>query len=131
MHITYLAGLVDGEGTITLTRRTSTDLYRTPTLSLTSTSKILVDVMKDQFGGWIVNKKVYKEHHKQAWSWYVNGDKAINACLQLIPHILEPQKKSRMQFVVDQYKNVTPRNGKYTDQAKLLKEQFEKQFFEL
>lgn len=131
MHITYLAGLVDGEGTITLTRRTTTDLYRTPTLSLTSTTKVLVDVMKEQFGGWIVNKKVYKDHHKQAWSWHVNGDKAINACLQLIPHILEPQKKARMQLVVDQYKSVTPRNGKYTDQAKLLKEQFEKQFFEL
>ena len=87
--------------------------------------------MKEQFGGWVVNKKVYKSHHKQAWSWYISGDKAINACRELEPYILEPQKKARMQHILNEYKNVTPRNGKYTDQAKLFKEQFEAKFFEL
>jgi len=131
MNIQYLAGLFDGEGTITLTKRRSSDLFRTPTLSLTSTTEQLCVVMQQQFGGWIINKKTYKIHHKPAWSWYTNGDNAIKACTQLVPHILEPQKKARMQHIIDTYKSVTPRNGKYNPQTKLCKEQFEEKFFSL
>jgi hypothetical protein len=131
MNIHYLAGLFDGEGTITLTKRKSTDLYRYPTLSLTSTTKVLCELMQQAFGGWIVTKKNYKDHHKPAWSWHTNGDKAVNGCAALVEYINEPQKKARMMLVVDLYKSVTPRNGKYSDQAKLCKEQFEKKFFSL
>lgn len=53
----YLAGLFDGEGTVTLTKRISSNQFRTPTLSLTSTTKELVDLCKEHFGGWIVHKK--------------------------------------------------------------------------
>lgn len=117
--------------TVTLSKRTTKDKYRTPTLSLTSTTKTLVDVMHAQFGGWIVNKKTYKEHHKQAWSWYVSGNNAIIACEALQHYILEPQKKARMTLITELYKEVTPRNGKYNSTLKLQKEQFEQRFFEL
>lgn len=131
MNIHYLAGLFDGEGTITLTKRSSSDKYRTPTLSLTSTTRALVDVMQVQFGGWIVGKKTYKEHHKQAWSWHVTGNNAIGACEALQSHILEPQKKARMLLITETYKAVTPRNGKYSEDLATQKEQFERRFFEL
>ena len=131
MNIQYLAGLFDGEGTITLSKRTSTDKYRTPTLSMTSTTKALVDAMYEQFGGWVINKKTYKDHHKQAWTWYTNGNSAIAACEALSEHLLEPQKQARMRLIISEYKSVTPRNGKYTAESKTIKEQFEERFFEL
>lgn len=127
--IEYLAGLFDGEGTVTLSRRNASDLYRTPTLSLSSTTKELVDVCKDAFGGWIISKKQYAAHHKPAWHWYCNGDAAISASSQLLPYIREPAKRHRMTLLCTQYKSVTVRNGKYTVAQTIAKQTFETLFF--
>lgn len=129
LTLAYLAGLFDGEGTVTLSKRKSSDQYRTPTLSLTSTTRVLVDLCGDQFGGWIVTKKTYRDHHKEAWSWYISGDKALEAIASFIHFIHEPEKRYRMQLLLDQYKLVTPRNGKYNEFRHQQKAQFEVDFF--
>ena len=75
----YIAGLVDGEGTITLTYNNKVDLFRAPILSMSSTSKELLVFLQKEFGGSIVRHKTYKEHHKESWSWRVQRQKALEA----------------------------------------------------
>jgi hypothetical protein len=129
VSIQYLAGLFDGEGTITLTKRHKQDIFRTPVLQLPSTTYKLVEICKQAFGGCICTKKVYQAHHKPSWQWQLNGDGAIETTRQLLPYIQEPEKARRMQLVLTVYKSITPRNGRYTPELIKAKHSFESEFF--
>ena len=125
----YLAGLFDGEGTVTLMRKNSSDKFKAPTLSMTSTTLCLLELCKSIFGGNIYNQKTYKEHHKQAWVWSVRYNAAISAAEKLIPYILEPSKRYRLNLLLTHYKQVTVRNGQYTHEQLQKKLAFEHEFF--
>lgn len=129
LKLAYLAGLFDGEGTVTLTRTHSCDPYKSPILSMSSTSLNLLELCKTTFGGHISVQKTYKEHHKQAWSWKISYNAAISAASRLFPYLQEPEKKRRIMLLLSTYKDCTPRNGKYTEAQKMLKLQFENEFF--
>jgi hypothetical protein len=60
----YFAGLFDGEGTITLTKKCSKE-NRIPEISIPSTTYELLEFCKSTFGGNIKAKKTYKNHHKK------------------------------------------------------------------
>ena len=49
----YLAAIIDGEGTVTLTKGSS---FRYPTIEVSSTTLEIVEYLKDRFGG-VVSKK--------------------------------------------------------------------------
>jgi len=128
ISIQYLAGLFDGEGTITLTHN-SRGSYRTPVLSLTSTTFRLVEICKENFGGSISTQKVYQQHFKPSWCWKITNDRALEACRLLQPHIQEPEKLRRINLILRDYKRVTIRNGKYNEQQRVTKLAFEHEFF--
>ena len=79
----YLAGLIDGEGTITLSKKHKNDKFRTPVISCSSTTYELVEYLKQNYGGFISKHKVYQNHHRQAWSWQTSHLNAIYLCTQL------------------------------------------------
>lgn len=56
----YLAGIMDGEGSIT---RMHKGKFRSPCLSITSTDLKLMMYLQSLIGGVIVNKKNYKPTH--------------------------------------------------------------------
>ncbi len=49
----YLAAIIDGEGTVTLTKDSS---FRYPTIEVSSTTLEIVEYLKDHFGGVISRK---------------------------------------------------------------------------
>ena len=63
----YTARIIDGEGTITLTKVHSTDKFRAPAVEVTSTTYAMLQKMKDLFGGSISTITKQAEHHKQAY----------------------------------------------------------------
>lgn len=128
LQIAYLAGLFDGEGTITLLRHNRNE-FKGPVMSMTSTTHNLLVLCQKSLGGDIQTQKVYKSHHKPSWSWRVRGNAALNAIAKLYPYLQEPEKKRRMQLILSTYKEVTPRNGKYSDELLLKKKDFEHEFF--
>jgi hypothetical protein len=124
----YSAGLIDGEGSILLSRMHK-DESRRPVVSVSSTTYGLLKFLCDTYGGNISNHKTYKKHHKQSWSSKISGDKAI-ACMQcILPYMKEPEKIRRAKLIVDKYKSVTPRNGKYSKDLLKKKQKFEQKFF--
>ena len=125
----YTAGIIDGEGTITLTKTHSNNEFRYPVLSVTSTTYSFLEYLKSHFGGTIVSNKVYKENHKQSWHWTLVGNKVLNLLPKILPYMLEPSKVYRANLLVSEYNKLTPRNGKYTDEMKSSKRDFEYRFF--
>lgn len=128
-QLAYAAGLIDGEGTVTLTRM-SRNQWRSPVVSVSSTTYELVNHLKTTFGGTLVRlAKPKAPHHRQAWHWQVSRDNAIALLAAVEPLMLEPEKKRRARLIVSRYKQVTPRNGRYTLEGALAKQDFEDEFF--
>lgn len=129
--IFYTAGLIDGEGTITLTRQSKQQM-RSPAVSVSSTTKELVDYMRDTHGGYVVTLgKPRKKHWKQAWHWQISHNGAIEILKSVTPYLREPKKRARAQLILKEYKSVTPRNGFYTEQLLEARQKFEELFFSL
>jgi hypothetical protein len=125
----YVAGLIDGEGTITLSRNNRCDVFRTPVVSMTSTTRELVDVVHSEYGGSVRTHKTYRTRHSDSYIWSVRHDRALAMLRRIAPYLRVPEKVHRAQLILDRYKVVTPRNGKYSDQLTCDKLEFEHLFF--
>lgn len=125
----YIAALIDGEGSVCLTQN-APNQHRSPAVTISSTTQELLLYMQEIAGGTIVSKKKYKEHHKDAWQWALRGDRAIELLIQVYDYLLVPEKHYKAKLIVKEYKLVTPRNGKYSEEKLKAKLDFEKRFFE-
>lgn len=125
----YLAGLIDGEGTITLIKSKSSDKFRSPIVSITSTTWELMIYLHQNYGGHVCKQKVYQDHHKQSWSWRLRHKSALDLCSKLYPLLKEPNKAYRAYLLSQVYPQVTLRNGKYSQEQFDLKLKFEDAFF--
>lgn len=126
IDLSYSAGLIDGEGSITLSKETC---WRKPVVSMSSTTLDLLVFLKSLYGGNISVQKRYKAHHKLAWSWKLSGRRAISMLELILPYMREPSKIERARMIVERYDLVTCRNGKYSPEQFLLKRSFEDEFF--
>lgn len=128
----YIAGLFDGEGTVTLCHKNKNDKFRTPSVSIASTTLELLEFVKQNFNGCIIHKKhKKKEYYKEAYCWSVTNNRALYFLKCILPFLKEPKKVRRCNLLLEKYKLVTPRNGKYNNEKLIQKLQFEKEFFEL
>lgn len=130
----YVAGIIDGEGTITLTAKWSRGTktaFRVPVVSVSSTTLAILEFLQARFGGHISKHKVYQDHHKQSWSWKVCYDGAINMCDTIYPLLLEPEKQRRAKMIALEYKNYTKRNGKYTADEERARLEWQDKFFDV
>lgn len=125
----YTAGLFDGEGTVTLSKITASSKFRIPVVSISSTTKELIDFLKSNYGGSVSNHKTYKSHHKASWSWKLSYNNAIDFLERMIPYIKEPEKLRRASLIVNQYKKLTSPNGRYSPEEEIAKLEFEEVFF--
>ncbi len=126
--IAYTAGLVDGEGTITLTRITR-GKQRAPCVTVSSTTIELLNFMKEHYGGTIVKLRHVNAKWKQAWHWQVSYNRAVVMLKEITPYLLEPSKRRRAELIIRDYKSVTPRNGKYTPELLEARAAFDAEFF--
>ena len=131
IDLAYLAGFIDGEGTITLSLLSNPKAFRTPELSVTSTDYYLLDSFVKRFGGSIQTKAPHKEHWKTGYAYRLKGDAAIAAIAALFPYLRHHVKRARATMILDHYKRLTKRNGKYSPEERRLKERFEDMFFAL
>lgn len=129
MNDAYAAGLMDGEGTVTLTKYKKSD-FRYPTVSVSSTTQELVKFMKSNYGGCIsVKERPDNPSWKQGYQWTVIRNEAISFLNKVLPYMKEPEKIRRGNLVVNEYLTVTPRNGYYTESIEKAKFDFQMRFF--
>lgn len=126
----YIAGIIDGEGTITLTIKQKGGT-RHLAVTVSGTESALMNYLPKIIGaGRITNKKVYKLNHSQAYTYSIYSRQAIDLLNQIYPYLLT-YKAKRAKLALEKYVSVTPRNGKYTDQQRIAKVEFVKKFLDI
>ena len=128
INAAYIAGIVDGEGTITLSRRNS-NKNRSVMLSIANSELALLLYIQGVMGvGKIVTKHAYKANHSQAYTLLVSNRQALDIIRMICP-FLRTYKRDRAKLVLKDYIRLTPRNGKYPDRLLEMREHFVRKFF--
>ena len=125
----YLAGLIDGEGTIALTR-IHRGQNRQLVVTISSTELGLLEWTKKTTGvGKITKKRTFSPHHSPAYAYSVANRQALGVLTQVQPY-LRSYKSLRSRMVIENYLKLTPRNGKYTAVLLETRRRFEELFAE-
>jgi hypothetical protein len=123
----YIAGLIDGEGTITLSRRPQD--RRQLVVSIANTERPLLDFVLERTGaGKITRKRTSAAHHTPSYCYSIANRQALALVAQLQPY-LRSHKRDRASLILSTYLRVTPRNGKYTAAMERDRWAFEQMFF--
>ena len=123
----YVAGLIDGEGTITLSRRHAAD-RRQLVVSIANTElPILEFVLRCAGAGKITRKRISSPHHTPSFTFAITNRQALDLLRQVHPY-LRSHKRERSQLAVDQYSKIVLRNGKYSPQQSEARLAFETRF---
>lgn len=125
-HAAYIAGLIDGEGTVTLTRKHRNE-NRQLCVSISSTEKPMLEFVKQSTGvGKITNKRTSKPNHSPSYTYAVYNRQALDLLREVLPW-LKSYKGERAVLILQDYVRLTPRNGKYSPSLKSARKLFEKQ----
>jgi hypothetical protein len=124
----YLAGIIDGEGTITLTRKHRGE-NRRPVVSISSTEfPLLLHVRSVVGAGRITSKVRAKEHHSPSFAYIISSRQALTLLGSVSPY-LRTYKAGRARLLLEEYVQVTPRNGRYSPCQRAARQAFEERFF--
>jgi hypothetical protein len=109
----YIAGLIDGEGTISLSRKHRGE-HRQLMVSISNTEAPLLNYVKKTIGaGRITNKRTYQANHTPGITYAISNRQALSV-LELVSPYLKTYKAKRARLILRNYVRLTPRNGKYT-----------------
>lgn len=107
----YLAGIIDGEGTVTLTRQRKNQTA-TPSVSVANNNLKLLKWIKSLLGGTIISKKKRKVDHHDSYAWMIRYDSALRFLKEIRGFLIV--KRPHADLILKKYKSVTHRAGKYT-----------------
>lgn len=120
----YIAGLVDGEGTVTLSRRHRSE-NRHVVISISNTDRPLLEYVLNSVGaGKITNKRTSQSHHTPSYTYTISNRQALAFLNQIFPY-LKTYKAKRSDIILRDYIRLTPRNGRYTPAIKQARDEFE------
>jgi len=96
----YIAGLVDGEGCITIAKRKNGNKrgkpwYYQPTIAIGNTDRRLLDFLIPLYGGWITKPKS-KENNKQAYVWFISGKDRKIFLKDIIPYLKAKREQAEI-----------------------------------
>lgn len=121
----YIAGLIDGEGTVTLTRKHRNE-NRQLAVSISNTEKPLLEFVLEMIGaGKITGKRTTSSKHSPSFTYAVYNRQALKLLKQIQP-FLRTYKSARSALILRDYLRLTPRNGKYNGKSLEDRKRFEK-----
>ena len=112
----YLAGIIDGEGTITLSKEGE---FRYPTITFCNNDKSIIDYVNTFCPGTVSVKRSNNPLHKDNYVWRLVRRRAIDAIQEILPYMHESKKIARGKTIVENYIALTPRNENYSEELKL------------
>jgi hypothetical protein len=124
----YIAGLIDGEGTVSLLRKHKQD-NRQLVVSVCNTERPMLDYLLAAIGaGKITGKRTYAAQHAPSYTYAITNRHALDLLRQVSPY-LRTYKAQRAAMLLSDYVRLTPRNGKYTVAGAAEREAFVQAFF--
>src|SRR3972149_4778403 len=109
----YAAGIVDGEGSIQLTRNRKSR-WPSPAVSVASTDRELLEWLRSRAGGTIIRKRTYRPTHNPSFEWKLTDRRALHFLEIVRPCLVIRRKIARCDLLLADYVGCTPRNGRYT-----------------
>jgi hypothetical protein len=99
--LAYMAGLVDGEGTICIFpyygKQARYPLgyrrYR-PVISVTNTNRLMIEWIVEHFGGVVRTVKRYRQCNKRVYRWECAHTKAVEALVAIRPFLLVKKEQA-------------------------------------
>lgn len=126
----YIAGLIDGEGTVTLSRRHANE-HRQLVISIANTEISLLKFVLEQTGvGKITRKRTASDAHTPSYCYSISNRQALSLLKQIAPY-LHSHKKLRAGLILTNYEIFTPRNGKYSNSLLAMRKVFEDQVLKI
>lgn len=125
----YIAALIDGEGSILLTRNKPNE-HRHPAITVPSCTQAFMSYLQNTVGGRVSTKRTYKRGHSKSWVWALKSTAVLAVLKAVLPYMKEPEKIRRATLLLKLYNVVTSRNGKYSKEALRYKQHFERRFFQ-
>ena len=102
--LAYLAGILDGEGSIQIRKRKDKGMrlgfcYQL-VVNIANTNEWLVRWIHLNFGGLLYKNRIPAAHYKQVYQWSVSSNKAKFVLESLLPYlkIKKPQAEIALQF---------------------------------
>lgn len=128
----YIAGIIDGEGSIML-QKFHNNQFPAPYVSIASTTLELLEWIQVAVGkGSIKATKNYNvDRHKNSYTYFLKYDAAIELLKSVYPYLVIYSKKKRANLIITRYKDVTPRNGRYSEDLLKKKNDFYKEFMSI
>ena len=99
--LAYAAGLIDGEGCITIVRkhvRYGNGFEYRVRLHVANTNQVVLLFLERLLGGKIYTQPKMQSHWKQCWYWYMDGSYAVDALRLVSPYLLA--KKAEAQLAI-------------------------------
>lgn len=104
-ELAYLAGIIDGEGCVSLQVRKGR--YVTPTIQITNTDRRLTDWLLDHIdGGSVYRRPGYKEGHKPTYLWRCAGRIARGVLGDVRPFLLLKGEQADVVLSLDRVTEV-------------------------
>ena len=130
VEIGWLAGIIDGEGSISLDPRNGT---RMPRLSVPSTDiEILRKCVEITGTGNITKRNSRNSKHKETWQWRTSGSRKTIAILKQISKYLQcPKKAKRAFFLIENIDRLCKIGGSYTTEELQLRTNLWNEFYSL
>jgi hypothetical protein len=126
----YVAGLIDGEGTVTLTRLHRNENRRLVVCVSNNEVAILHFLLTAIGAGKITGKRTYHDRHRASFTYQISSRQALALLHQTIPYMIS-YKALRARLALAEYVKVTPRNGRYTKQLLEMRADFAARFFSI
>lgn len=121
----YLAGLVDADGTVSLTRKHRNET-RSVMVSISNTDRALLEFVRSTVGaGKLTNKRASGHNHRSSFVYSVYNRQALRLLERIAP-FLKTYKARRARAILTHYVNLTPRNGKYDEATRRRRLAFER-----
>jgi hypothetical protein len=105
-ELRYLAGIIDGEGCISLHSRGERDRgYVTPGLQVGNTDKRLSEWLQQHVvEGHVYENKDGRARHRRVWLWAVYGDIARRVIREVEPYLILKGEQARLVLTVEPLK---------------------------
>lgn len=120
----YIAGIVDGEGTVTLTRAHRNEGKRLVVCVSNNELAILRFLLKAIGAGKITSKRTYNDRHRPSFTYQISSRQALSLLRQIAPYMIS-YKVLRARLALKAYLDLTPRNGRYTEKVLAARNAFE------
>lgn len=108
----WLAGLIDGEGTVTLTRKHRNENRQLAVTISSTETDLLRETLRITGVGKLSRKKTTCQQHRASHTYAVYNRQALDLIDQVYPYLIG-YKKDRCRLILRDYLRLTPRNGKY------------------